>query len=50
MTGENGAGIATGGDRLLVTDTRTSRRYEIPIENGADQRISRRRQISYSQR
>jgi len=31
---ENGAGVATGGERLLVTDTRTGRRYDIPIEAG----------------
>jgi citrate synthase len=32
---ENGAGVAAGGDRLLVTDSRTGRQYEIPIEDGA---------------
>jgi len=26
---------ATGGDRLMVTDTRTGNEYELPIENGA---------------
>ena len=30
----NGTGAATGGDRLIVTDSRTGKEYEIPIEDG----------------
>jgi citrate synthase len=31
----NGAGVGTNGGRLIVTDTRTGKQYEFPIEDGA---------------
>ena len=30
----NGADAGTGGDRLIVTDSRTGKQYEFPIEDG----------------
>ena len=32
QTGDNG-GVATSGDTLTVTDNRTGKQYEIPIED-----------------
>jgi citrate synthase len=39
----NGAGVATSGDTLSVTDNRTGKTYEIPIEDGTIRAIELRK-------
>ena len=31
---ENGGGVATASDSLTITDNRTGKSYEVPIEDG----------------
>ena len=31
---ENGGGVATASDSLTITDNRTGKTYEVPIEDG----------------
>ena len=35
---ENGGGVATASDSLTITDNRTGKTYEVPIEDGTDPR------------
>ena len=46
---QDGAGVATAGDTLTVTDNRTGKKYEIPIEDGTI-RATDLRQIKVARR
>src|ERR671928_1279045 len=39
---ENGGGVATASDSLTITDNRTGRTYEVPIEDGTIRALSLR--------